>query len=163
MRYDTSGETFTGMAGTLGSLPAEVKRGIREANHNVITAKDPAHPNPSPYPENGTDKDSYFGDPLLRRAKPARDVQYGDYSLAASSPAFKLGFKTIPTDSIGLRKDFPFDKAAATRRAATDKIQAAEQREARMAWFRDARLRWRRGTKGPSSRFRPRRQATLSP
>jgi len=85
MRYDTSGETFTGMAGTLGSLPAEVKRGIREANHNVITAKDPAHPNPSPYPENGTDKDSYFGDPLLRRAKPARDVQYGDYSLAASS------------------------------------------------------------------------------
>ena len=56
--------------------------------------------------------DSFFGDPLLKRARPVWDVQYADYSLAPNSPAFKLGFKKIPTDTIGLRKDFPFDKAA---------------------------------------------------
>ena len=30
MRYDTSPQTFSGMAGPLGNLPAEVKKGIRE-------------------------------------------------------------------------------------------------------------------------------------
>lgn len=126
MRYDTSGQTFSGMAGTLGSLPAEVKKGIKEIDYNVIAAKDPAKPNPSPYPENGMDKNSFFGDPQLKRNKPAWDMQYADYSLAATSPAFKLGFKAIPTDSIGLRKDFPFDTARATRRLATEKIQAED-------------------------------------
>jgi hypothetical protein len=126
VRYDTSRETFTGMTGSLGSLPAEVKKGIREVDYNVIAVKDPAKPNPSPYPENDMDKNSYFGDPQLKRAKPAWDIQYADYSLAVESPAFKLGFKTIPTDNIGLRKDFPFDKALATRRVATEKIQAED-------------------------------------
>ncbi|MCY3020204.1 MAG: carbohydrate-binding protein [Planctomycetota bacterium] len=126
VRYDTSPQTFTGMAGTIGSLPADVKKGVREVDYNVIAVKDPAKCNPSPYPENGMDTHSYFGDPMLRRAKPAWDIQYADYCLAASSPAFKLGFKAIPTDSIGLRKDFPFDKAQATRRVVTDKIQAED-------------------------------------
>ncbi len=126
MRYDTSPQTFSGMAGPLGNLPAEVKKGIREVDYNVIAAKDPAKPNPSPYQENGMDKNSYFGDPLLKRGKPDWDLQYSDYSLAANSPAFKLGFKTIPTDAIGLRKDFPFDKAQTTRRLATEKIQAED-------------------------------------
>ena len=134
MRYDTSRETFTGMAGTIGKLPADVKKGIREIDYNVIAARNPAKPNPGPYPENGMDKNSYFGDPLLKRAKPAWDIQYADYSLDPRSPAFRLGFKAIPTTAIGLRADFPFDKAAATRRAATDKIQAEDYQ--RMAGLR---------------------------
>jgi len=100
--------------------------GVREIDYNVIVAKDPVRPDPSPLREKGRDKHSYFGDPLLKRAKPAWDIQYADYSLAASSPAYKLGFKTIPTDCIGLRKDFPFNKTQATRRLATEKIQAED-------------------------------------
>jgi len=117
---------FKGATG--GVLPAlpEGEQGIIEINYNAITPVDPNDPNPSPYPEFGMDLDSYFGDPKIQRAKPAWDIQYDDYSLAPDSEAFKLGYKTIPTDSIGLREDFPFDKEAATRRMATDKIQAQD-------------------------------------
>jgi hypothetical protein len=44
--------------------------------------------------------------------------------LKAGSPAYQLGYKDIPTATIGLRKDFPFDSGAATRRSAFDRIQA---------------------------------------
>ena len=111
--------------GAFPTLPAGEK-GIIEINRNAVTPKDPANPNPPPYPEYGIDLDSFFGDPKLKRAKPTWDIQYGDYSLASDSPAFKLGFKKIPTETIGLRKDFRFDKLAATRRMATDKIQAED-------------------------------------
>jgi len=117
---------FKGATG--GVIPAlpEGEQGIIEINFNAITPMDPNNPNPSPYPEFGMDLDSYFGDPKVQRAKPAWDIQYDDYSLAPDSQAFKLGYKTIPTDIIGLRDDFPFDKEAATRRMATDKIQAQD-------------------------------------
>ena len=126
VRYDTSKETFTGMAGTRGSLPTGITKGIREVNHNAITPKNMAAPNPAPYPENGMDTESIFGDPLLKRAKPDWDMKGTDYALAPESPAFKLGYKTIPSDAIGLRKEFPFDHAAATRRLASAKIQAED-------------------------------------
>lgn len=116
-------EGFTG--GILPRLP-EGQKGIVEINRNVVTPKDPSKPNPPPYPEFGMDPDSFFGDPGVRRAAPLWDIQYADYSLAPDSPAFKLGFKRIPTDIIGLRKTFPFDKRAATRRNACDKIQAQQ-------------------------------------
>ena len=126
VRYDTSRETFSGMAGTRGNLPAGITKGIREVNHNVIAPKNAAVPNPAPYPENGVDTDSFFGDPRLKRAKPDWDMTARDYSLAPDSPAFKLGFKTIPTDAIGLRRKFPFDPATAIRRLASEKIQAED-------------------------------------
>lgn len=152
MRYDTSPQTFSGMAGTLGSMPANVTRGIREVDCNVIAVKDPAKPNPSPYPEHGMDRNSYFGDPRLKRDKPAWDIQYADYSLAADSPAFKLGFRKIATGSIGLRKDFPFDKAQATRRPATEKIQAEDYQ--RMSGLRtDGGLGIRNISKGAWAKY----------
>lgn len=131
VRYDTSKETFTGMSGTRGSLPAGITKGIKEVDYNCITPKNAANPNPAPYPENGIDKNAFFGDPLLKRAKPDWDMTGADYSLAPESPAFKLGFKTIPTDAIGIKKDFPFDTASATRRLATDKIQAEDYQRMR--------------------------------
>ncbi len=111
--------------GVIPALPPGEK-GIVEINRNAITPMDPANPNPAPYPEYGMDLDSFFGDPKLKRAKPVWDVQYADYSLASDSQAYKLGYRKIPTDIIGLRKDFPFDKVTATRRMATDKIQAED-------------------------------------
>lgn len=124
--YNVNKGNFDGFTGgVIPKLPPGAK-GIVEINHNAVMPKDPAKPNPPPYPEFGIDHDSFFGDPQLKRAKPLWDVQYADYSLAPSSPAFKQGFKRIPTDAIGLRKDFQFDKLAATRRLATDKIQAED-------------------------------------
>jgi hypothetical protein len=114
---------FTG--GVIPKLPPDAK-GIVEINRNAVMPKDRSKPNPPPYPEYGIDRDSFFGDAQLKRARPLWDVQYADYALALNSPAYKLGFKKIPTNTIGLRKDFPFDKLAATRRLATDKIQAED-------------------------------------
>lgn len=124
-RYKVGEETLKGSGGgILPGVPKGITRAITEINRNVIVPKDPANPNPPPYPEYGIDTDSYFGDPIIHRMKPAWDIQYGDYALAADSPAFKLGYKTIPTADIGLRPDFPFDKSAAVRRSALRKIQA---------------------------------------
>lgn len=102
------------------------KLGITEFDRNVVYPMDPANPNPERYAKIGVDVNSYFGDPGIKRAKPAWDNQYADYSLKADSPAYKLGYKDIPTDTIGLRKDFPFDPKIATRRSATEKIQAED-------------------------------------
>ena len=49
------------------------------------------------------------------------DAQAADYRVRP--PAW---FKAIDTSVIGLRPDFPFDVAAATRRLATDKTQAED-------------------------------------
>jgi hypothetical protein len=100
------------------------KMGIKEFDCNVVIPVDPAKPNPENYAKIGVDTHSYFGDPGIKRAKPAWDIQYADYSLKSDSPAFKLGYKNIPTNTIGLRKNFPFNTAAVTRRSAFDKIQA---------------------------------------
>lgn len=98
--------------------------GITEYDRNVLIPPNPAEPNPQLNVKLKVDVNSYFGDPGVIRAKPAWDIQYMDYSLKADSPAYKLGYKDIPTDTIGLRKDFPFDTAAFTRRAALGTIQA---------------------------------------
>jgi hypothetical protein len=51
--------------------------------------------------EKGTDKHSISADPLFV------DVGRGNLRLRPGSPAFKLGFKQIDMDKIGLREDFP--------------------------------------------------------
>jgi hypothetical protein len=102
------------------------KFGITEFDHNVVYPMDPANPNPERYAKIGVDVNSYFGDPGIIRAKPAWDIQYADYALKKDSPAYALGYKDIPTDTIGLRKDFPFDPRLATRRSAMEKIQAED-------------------------------------
>ncbi len=124
VRYMVERSNFEGFNGG-GKIPAGEK-GIVEINHNAVIPQNSTDPNPKPYPEFGIDLDSSFGDPLVVRAKPAWDIQYADYSLDRKSPAYKVGFKTIPVKNIGLRKDFPFDKLAATRRSAFDKIQAED-------------------------------------
>jgi hypothetical protein len=47
---------------------------------------------------NGTDKNSLAGDPLFV------DPEKGDYTVAASSPALKTGFKNFPMDAFGVKK-----------------------------------------------------------
>lgn len=125
-RYNVNEGNFKGFTGgVMPKLPPDA-RGIVEINRNAVMPRNSADPNPRPYPEYGIDKDSFFGDALVKRGKPQWDIQYRDYSLAANSPAFALGFKAISVDSIGLPADFPFDTRAAVRRAATDKIQAED-------------------------------------
>jgi parallel beta-helix repeat protein len=51
--------------------------------------------------ENGTDSHSLATDPLFV------DFENQDFRLKPESPMFKLGFKQIDTDKIGLREDFP--------------------------------------------------------
>ena len=67
-----------------------------------------------------------FPDARIVRAKPDWDMTVRDYSLAPDSPAYKLGFQPIDATQIGLAPDFPFDKLAATRRHAAEKIQAED-------------------------------------
>jgi hypothetical protein len=122
-RYDPNPAVFTGYAGTAGKLPPGVG-GIKEVNHNLITPHDPQNPNP--LADKGVDTDSVFADAKILRAKPEWDITFRDYALAADSPALKVGFKPIDVSRIGLRDDFPFDKLVATRRQATDKIQAED-------------------------------------
>lgn len=121
--YDVDDVVFTGYAGTAGKLPPGIG-GVKEVNHNLITPCDPKTPNP--FADRGVDTDSVFGDARILRAQPEWDITFRDYSLAPDSPAFKIGFKPIDTTGIGLKKDFPFDKVAATRRAAGDKLQAED-------------------------------------
>jgi hypothetical protein len=122
-RYAPSKDTFTGLAGTLGKLPPGVG-GIKEVDFNLIAPRDPASPND--LAAKGVDTHSIFADPKLVRAKPDWDLTFRDYALAADSPARKLGFMDIDVSAIGLRADFPFDEAAATRREATAKLQAED-------------------------------------
>jgi Right handed beta helix region len=127
-RYAEQPEVFTGYAGTAEILPPGVG-GIMAINHNVITPHDPANPNP--LAGKGVDTDSFFGDAGILRAKPDWDITFRDYALAPDSPAFQVGFLPIDVSVIGLKADFPFDKLAATRRQATDKIQAEDYQRMR--------------------------------
>jgi parallel beta-helix repeat protein len=52
----------------------------------------------------GMDKDSIIADPMFVNPKE------NDYSLKPQSPAFKLGFKPIPFEKIGLYNDHPYRK-----------------------------------------------------
>jgi hypothetical protein len=121
-RYDASRPaTHTGKSTGMDKIPAGFT-GITEVDHNAITPNDPNSPNP--YAAKKLDLNSVFGDMKLQRGKPDWDITFRDYSLAPDSPALKVGFKPIDTTTIGLRSDFPFDTVSATRRVATDKIQA---------------------------------------
>lgn len=64
----------------------------------------------------GHDKNSIIADPLFV------DADKDDYRLKADSPAFKLGFKPIPVEKIGLYKD--------PRRASWPVVEARGAREA---------------------------------
>lgn len=112
----------SGYPRTIGQKPAWLN-GIREIDFNLF-----ASPRKSDelVMERGGDIHSYFGDARLIRSKPDWDITFRDYSLAPDSPAHKLGIQPIDAMQIGLKPNFPFDKLAATRRRATEKIQAED-------------------------------------
>jgi hypothetical protein len=123
-RYEGSPEVYKGFPGTAGSeFPSDVG-GIKELDFNIIMPRDPQNPNP--LASRGVDLNSFFGDPKLERAKPDWDMTARDYSLAADSPAFSLGFKAIDASQMGLKDDFPFDTMAFTKRKAMGTIQAED-------------------------------------
>lgn len=122
-RYDADPVVFSGFAGTAGKLPPGVG-GIKEVDFNLIDPGDSSNPNI--LADKGVDTHSIFGDPKLRRGKPDWDMTFRDYTLAADSPARKIGYRDINVSTIGLRTDFPFDVGAVTRRKATGKLQAED-------------------------------------
>jgi len=95
--------------------------GFREVNDNFITPADPANPNP--LAKYKMDLDSIFAPNLVTSIAPEWDITRFDYRI---KPLPGMEFKTSTFADIGLRKDFPFDKFAATRRRASDKIQAED-------------------------------------
>ena len=95
--------------------------GFREVNHNFITPTDPANPNPLAIHK--MDLDSVFAPNLVTSVAPEWDTTRFDYRIR-QLPGME--FQTNTFAEIGLRKDFPFDKLGATRRLATDKIQAED-------------------------------------
>lgn len=48
--------------------------------------------------KNGTDSNSAFGNPMFE------NPEHGNYTLAANSPAFKIGFQNIPMNKFGVQK-----------------------------------------------------------
>jgi hypothetical protein len=58
----------------------------------------------------GWDVNSIVADPLFDKKHEQWDITYSDYKLKPESPAFQLGFTPILFDSIGLLKDFPFER-----------------------------------------------------
>lgn len=91
--------------------------GFREINRNWIVPRDPKNPNP--LAQHKMDLDSTFGPAPVERLKPDWDATAADYRVKAPE-----WFHPIDAAAMGLRKDFPFDKLAFTRRPATRKIQA---------------------------------------
>jgi len=95
--------------------------GFREIDHNFITPADPAKPNP--FAQNKMDLHSVFESNLVTCAAPEWNATRFDYRIR-ELPGME--FQTSTFADMGLRDDFPFDKAQATRRRATSKIQAEE-------------------------------------
>lgn len=58
----------------------------------------------------GWDVNSVIADPLFDKKHQQWDITYSDYQLKPESPAYALGFTKINYDSIGLLKDFPFQR-----------------------------------------------------
>ena len=58
----------------------------------------------------GWDTRSVIADPLFDKKHKQWDVTYTDYKLNSGSPAYKLGFKKINLEDIGLLNDFPFNR-----------------------------------------------------
>lgn len=74
----------------------------------------------------GWSKKSIVADPLFDKKNPQWDVTYRDYQLKKNSPAFKLGYKAIDMEPIGLRQDFPFDRSDFFLKVADQGIQAED-------------------------------------
>ncbi len=91
--------------------------GVREVDYNWINPRDPQNPNPLAPAK--LDLHSTFGPAPLKCKKPFWDAAAADYTVV-NPPSW---FAPIDASRIGLKKDFPFDRRAVTRRAATDKIQ----------------------------------------
>lgn len=101
--------------------------GFTEIDHNWITPRDPANANP--VANFKMDLNSTFGPAPVERRKPDWDATAADY-VVTDRPGW---FQPIDASQIGLKKDFPFDTRAATRRLATDKIQAEEYQRTSVA------------------------------
>jgi hypothetical protein len=71
-------------------------------------------------------KGDIYADPMFDRTRPEHDRHFTDYRLKPDSPALKMGFRPFNLDMIGLKDDFPFDRALLGRRQAPEKIQAED-------------------------------------
>ncbi len=119
--WSTCGKTFK-----IFFHDPKVKQGtpvVEEIDYNLFC---------QPYPEIGKykhhkwDINSLQADAGFMRKNQPWDTHYTDFKLKPDSPAFKLGFKAIAIDQVGLRDDFPFDRSLLFRKQATDKIQAED-------------------------------------
>jgi hypothetical protein len=117
-RYDINQYTFTGMS-SLGVKIPEGATGFQTADYNWITPRDPSNPNP--LANDKIDLHSTFGPAPVKKLKPDWDITAADYQI--TSPKW---FTPINTSKIGLRKDFPFDTLAVTRRGIGEIIQAED-------------------------------------
>ena len=113
--YCLTGKSYAGW-----NVPAGAK-GMREVDYNWFVPKDPMNPNPAAE-KYKIDLNSTFGPAPIKRLKPDWDITAADYEV---TPAPQW-WKPIDTSKIGLKKDFPFDKHAATRRGTGEKIQAED-------------------------------------
>ncbi|MDR3688419.1 MAG: right-handed parallel beta-helix repeat-containing protein, partial [Fimbriimonas sp.] len=95
--------------------------GFQEVDHNFISPVDPAKRNPNA--AHGMDLHSVFAPNLVTCMAASWDATRLDYRV---KPLPGLKFDSRRMSQTGLRKDFPFDKSAATRRSASDKIQAED-------------------------------------
>jgi hypothetical protein len=80
---------------------------FKEVDFNLIY---PAYQQLDSLKKYGWDINSMIADPLFDKKHEQWDITYSDYKLKPESPAFRLGFTPIRFDSIGLLKDFPFDR-----------------------------------------------------
>jgi len=100
---------------------SKTRKAVKQFDHNLIW---PAHHAMAHYRRSGWDVHSIEADPMLELRKPFWDRTYKDYVPKTQSPAWKLGFKPIAVDRIGLKEDFPFDRRLLGRRSAAEKVQA---------------------------------------
>ncbi len=78
----------------------------------------------------GRDKNSAYGDPKFKN--PAQM----DFSVAANSPALKIGFKNFPMDQFGVQKE-AFKKIAKTPEVPVIKDPSEKKSSPEVAWLRN--------------------------
>ena len=74
--------------------PSGMKHWGEQINHNLFVQEAGL----AKAQEQGTDADSWVGDPLFL------DPEQADYRVAENSPALKLGFKNFPMDEFGVKR-----------------------------------------------------------
>jgi hypothetical protein len=92
--FRNSGDVFMHNIVTRKYFPIEIKDWGKKVDDNLFP--DAAALQEAQY--NGTDSHSLAGDPLFV------DPQKGNYTVQPNSPAFRIGFHNIPTDSFGVMK-----------------------------------------------------------